>query len=145
MQRSSRLVRDEEEDKDSSDERISFTGVTSAARDRQLQQVGLHREDCSAQEEDEDEGKDDWEEMQIRKAMMGTQLVDINFMQQQQQQQLPMQQQHPPMQQQHPVPGFPGYHSNTSTLDSDNTSVNLALRKPVSYNLQGIKARLKER
>lgn len=126
----SRLVRDEDDDKDSDDERISFTGVRSSARDRLevwLNEYLIHKlNKCLnsrelqrnelANEDNSDEEKETWEEMQIRKAMKGAKLESFVSL---------------------PVP------EDRSSSHVPQTSSDLP--KPASYNLEGIKARLKDR
>jgi GC-rich sequence DNA-binding factor len=72
--------RDRSESDDEDEGRISFTGVRSDVKDRQLRQQQLHstlRRPRTSSDED-DRAPDDWEEQQIRKAMGGIQVDSSN-------------------------------------------------------------------
>lgn len=133
---------DEAEDEDDGEEaRMSFTGVQSARRDRQLRQQELLSErggPGSGGDEDSDDAHG-WEEMQIRKAMKKSQISETA------QQAAAAAQYY----------SLPASASNGGSGDGNGFSRAMtqrgaaqpgrSLAKPVAYNLQGIRDRLKEK
>ena len=122
--RGSRLAHDDDDDKDFSDEeRISFTGVKSVARDRALRQKQLQKVEQVVDDDDEDDGPEAWEEMQIRKAMPGAQIDNLPIM----------------------TANVEQSNAVSQYGQSQQNGQRDRLAKPSEYNLQGIKGRLKER
>ena len=130
---------DEAEDEDDGEEaRMSFTGVKSSHRDRQLRQQELHAEERDGNDSDEDH---DWEEMQIRKAMKKSQISETqNAAAAAAAQYYTL----PSSVSNQSLNGSGGFSKAMSRRDMQAGGVG-GLAKPVAYNLQGIKDRLKEK
>ncbi len=139
---SSSKGRRNEHDEDSGDDdgRISFMGVRSDHRDRQIRRGELNSEE---EDHDEHDHEVDFEEQQFRKALGGAQSTAAAT------NELVMTAAAARGPQAYP----PGYHQQ-AVIDgafpfAGNQSVEAfkaaPTKKPVAYNLQGIKGRLKER
>ncbi len=137
--RGRRLDRDED-DSGEDEDRINFTGVRSGAKDRQLRREELNSEEG---EEDDDDEKDEWEEQQIRKAMGSLQTSDLP------ETTAVVGSGGPVMLGPQGYPPILGGYPSALAPPGDGLGVKVksaaAMKKPVAYNLQGIKSRLKDR
>ena len=113
------MVREEDEHDDDDEARMSFTGVQSNARDRKSRQEELRKDAFHSSEEE----AEDWEEMQIRKAMNKSQISEAGGANQE----------------------LNDHFSGLKATGAMPYSNEPALPKPADYNLQGIKDRLKKR